>query len=176
MDNSDNLNNLENLENLDTMPKSDLNTVVRAMKEQSADTLQFFDRETSDIVTVRERYFRIAADWGRISGFRSFPPDELDLITAARDIISDSANYISLPRRELIDYKKLMSDFIDKTEDEKVKKKLHTAANAILGNKYKRFIAAIERLELGDRWQTFIDGIYRETVRIWCEKNNILMN
>ena len=170
------MNNSDNLNNLVDMTKPDLDTGVRAMKEQSADILQFFDRETSDIVTVRECYFRIAADWGRISGFRSFPPDELDLIIAARDIISDSANYIPLPRREIIDYKKLMSDFIDEAEDEKAKKKLRAALSAIPGNKYKRFNAAIGRLALDDRWQAFLDNIYRETARAWCEKNNILLN
>ena len=158
---------------MDNISKPNLDCFVRAIKEQGADTLQFYDRENLDIVTVSERHFRIAADWGRISGFRSFSPEEQESISAAHDIISDDSNYIPLPRREMIDYKKLMSDFIADTENDKAKKKLRMASIPIPGNKYKRFKGAIEHLGLNDRWKTFIDGIYRETIRAWCEKNSI---
>lgn len=160
--------------NLSNMTKLLLRSVVKAMKNQNEETLQFFDRASSEIVTVTERDFRIAENWGRISGFRSYPPNEIELIERSCDIMSNTENYIPLPRRELIDYKKLMADFIVSVKDTEIKKGLRSASNSILGNKYKKFKDAIDRYEMNDRWLSFTDSLYYDMARAWCEKNNLL--
>ncbi|MHB1151593.1 MAG: glycosyl hydrolase family 2 protein [Eubacteriales bacterium] len=159
---------------MSNMTKLLLRSVVEAIKHQNEETLQFFDRISSEIVTVTERDFRIAENWGRISGFRSYPPNEIELIERACDIMSNTENYIPLPRRELIDYKKLMTDFIASVKDTEIKKGLRSASNSILGNKYKKFKDAIDRYEINDRWLSFTDSLYYDMARVWCEKNNLL--
>lgn len=150
-----------------------LRAVVDAMKNQSGDILQFYDRISSEIISVAEHHFRIAEDWGHISGYRSFPPNEIEKIERAIDIMSNTENYIPLPRRESMDYKTLMTDFVDSIEDTVVQKALRSASNAIFGNKYKKFKDAIDRFEINDRWLSFHDDLYFQTARVWCEKNGL---
>lgn len=159
---------------MSSTPKLLLRSVVKALKNQNEDTLQFYDRASSEIVTVTERHFRIAEDWGHISGYRSYPPDEIELIERACDIMENREDYIPLPRRETMDSKKLMADFSASVEDDVIKKSLRSASNALFGNKYKKFTDTVARFEIGDRWLSFIDGVYRGMAREWCEKNGIL--
>jgi hypothetical protein len=143
------------------------------MKHRKEETLQFLSRAALDIITVTENHFRIAEDWGEISIYRAYPPDEVESIEQACDIMSNTDRYIPLPRCDLLDFKTLMNDFTASVDDEVIKKNLKNAANSLIGNKYKKFKDALDRFEMNDRFIAFLDDAYYETAREWCEKNEI---
>lgn len=150
-----------------------LRTIAEAMGKQSEDTLQFLHRETGDVVTVSEHHIRIAEDWGEISGFHAYPPREVELIEKACDIMENREYYLPLPRRDRLDFKTLMAGFTENVEDGTARKNLRSAANSLFGNRLKKFRDAVDRFGLNERWAGYLEDIYYDAAREWCEKNGI---
>lgn len=141
----------------------EIGAIVEGMEMQSEETHSFLHRPSGRIITVGDEALEAAEndeeEW--------VSPEEL---ADARQIVSESDEYLALPDRFEIDEYRMMERFAQGLGDAE----RDAALRALRGRgAFRYFKDTVHRFGLAKAWHEFRDECYRDVARDWCEAHGL---
>ena len=127
--------------------------------------------KSGEVFSFSERYLNIADNFGEISAYVSYSPEQLDIIRSCCDYISSPDDFLRLPPKDFFDEKAMIEKFLEK-QPEEISVQLEKSLRGF-GNKLKKFEKALKALSLSDSWENFANDYAISSLEAFCEKNNI---
>ncbi len=145
-----------------------LDDIIQGLEAQSFESSAFLDKRTGEVVLIGDEEMNAAEDDEPIE---DFPEWQQELITIAKEIISETGNYTPLPDKFEIDEYHIINDFCMSIEDAKL---CNIFCSLIRGSgAFGRFHDALRKYNMTDDWYKFRDETLKQIAIKWCHDNNI---
>ncbi len=145
-----------------------LSDIIDGIESQADEFCAYLNKKTGEVALVSDHEMRAA---GQDDPIDDFPEWEQDQIRVARDIISESGDYILLPTRFDVDEYHMMESFCLSLADPKVRDAL---CDLIRGaGAFRRFKDAVFHYGVEKQWHACRDNALKNIAVDWCRQNNI---
>ena len=145
-----------------------LDRIIEGLEFQSDESHSYLNKKTGEVVFIGYEEMQAAENDEPIE---DFPDWQQDIIKAAKEIETETGDYIPLPTRFDINQYHIMEDFCWSIEDEKTREIL---CSLIKGSgAFRRFKDAIHDYGIADDWYKYRDNTLREIAIGWCQENDI---
>ena len=142
--------------------------IIDGMESQSDEFSAYLNKKTGEVVLVSDHEMRAA---GQDDPIDDFPEWEQDQVRVARDILSETGDYILLPTRFDVDEYHMMESFCLSLADPKVRDAL---CDLIRGaGASRRFKDAVFHYGVEKQWHAYRDNALKNIAVDWCRQNNI---
>ncbi|WP_026703135.1 UPF0158 family protein [Salibacterium aidingense] len=146
-----------------------LDTVVEAVMYSPDQVTSFLNRETGDVVQIREDVLRraqVKAPHGMLDAEEKQERQWADaVVSAGADI------YLPLPDRRAVDEYQLMEEFIQNLKNPMMRSMLTRELTG--SGVFRRFQDRVLELGLAGDWEAFRNEGYRAFARGWCEAHYV---
>ena len=145
-----------------------LSDIIEGMEFQSDESSSYLNKKTGEVVLISDYEMRAAESNDPIE---DVPDWEKDQVLAAREILAETGDYISLPSKYDINEYGIMEDFCWSLEDTRKGEFLH----GLIGGPgtFRRFKDALFKYGIEEDWYTYRSDALKEIAVEWCRENNI---
>ena len=145
-----------------------ISDIIDGIEGQSDEFSAYLNKKTGEVVLISDYEMRAAGEDDPID---DFPDWEQDQVRIARDIISETGDYILLPTRFDVDEYHMMESFCLSLADPKVR---DTLCDLIHGSgAFRRFKDAVFHYGVEGQWHAYRDNALKEIAVDWCRENDI---
>ena len=147
-------------------PSVKLNDVIEALESAGDEHAHYLDKRTGEIVLITDEDMKAAEEDELIS---EYPDWQRDSIMKAREVLSDSQQFIELPNQFDVREYQIMEDFCQAFEDRRAGDEL---LRLIKGNgAFRRFKNAIHEIGVEKAWYEFKRSALEKIAIEWLEEN-----
>jgi hypothetical protein len=145
-----------------------LNDVTEAIELQHEGLADYLNKKTGELFLITEEEFKAAEN--------REPPDDhpewqRDGINAAREILDNEEDFITLPDEYEIHEYRIMEKFCLSIANRDISEDMY---NAIKGRgAFSRFEERLNRYGIADQWYEYREEAIRRIAIDWCESNHI---
>jgi len=145
-----------------------ISDIIDGIESQSDECSSYLNKKTGEVVLISDYEMRAAGEDDPID---DFPDWEQDQVRIARDIISETGDYILLPTRFDVDEYHMMESFCLSLADPKMR---DTLCDLIHGSgAFRRFKDAVFHYGVEGQWHAYRDNALKEIAVDWCRENDI---
>jgi len=142
--------------------------IIDGIESQSDECSSYLNKRTGEVVLISDYEMRAAEENDPIE---DFPDWEQDQVRVAREIISETGDYVPLPTQFDVDEYHMMERFCLSLADPRMR---DTLCDLIHGSgAFGRFKDAVFHYGVEDQWRTYRDNALKEIAIEWCRENNI---
>ncbi len=141
--------------------------VVNEMEALNHENKAFLNKRTGELITLSLEELSQAEDEVNVS---DLPPWQQEIIKQSAEVI-DSDDHVQLPSAFDIHEYRIMEDFCDAVEDERMRDKLLSSISG--RGAFRRFKEMIYALGMEDDWYRFREEAFEKIAVNWLEKNGI---
>ena len=145
-----------------------LSDIIEGMEFQSDESSSYLNKKTGEVVLISDYEMRAAESSDPIE---DVPDWEKDQVLAAREILAETGDYISLPSKYDINEYGIMEDFCWSLEDTRKGEFLHGLIGGPGTN--RRFKDALFKYGIEEDWYGYRSDALKEIAVEWCRENNI---
>jgi len=145
-----------------------LNELVEVLDNAMEEHVYYLDKRTGEIVLVTSEDLQAAEDDDLIS---EYPDWQRESILKAREVLSNSEDFLQLPDQFDVHEYKTMEDFCLEFEDRQVGQNLLRRIKG--AGAFRRFKNAIYSMGIENAWYEFKRSELEKTAIEWLEENEI---
>ena len=145
-----------------------LDEIIDGLESQSDESSSFLNKKTGEVVLMTDYVMQAAED---DEPLEDLPDWERDLVAIAREIITETGQYISLPTKFDIDDYSIMERFCVSLDNQEISDVLYDLIKG--SGAFRRFKNAIYRYEIEDEWYSYRNKALKKIAIEWCKENNI---
>ncbi len=149
--------------------KVKLSEILEGLELANSEITAYVNIKTGQVVLLSDEDVREAE---KNEDIASYPDWQREIILVSRQICQEeSKDFIPLPREFDINEYRMMQDFIDSLEDDKIAETLQICIKG--SGAFRRFKDAIYPLGVDQQWFKYKDDKYRELAIDWCNEKNL---